>query len=458
MTLACMRSPSRTTIQLSDTLHTRAMIRGFQRARALDHSFGCSLSCSRAHHRNSIPVHRLLTQQLHTYMTTIDLAGDSWLLSCTRDARLEPCQHYRHAPSEDAAVTPIIDVRASVPGCVHVDLLRAGVIDEMYKGFNEQNQTWIAYSDWEYRREFELDASVLSSCADYVLEFQSLDTIGMPLARSLSCSLVGDEISLARRIIRDLESNSVLCSHCAGERAGGRRGIEHVPSALVRGTQGAAGVAEHSYSQHQHDHRSTTVTRNLCTREARCLELSDSGSSAHDRMMDRTFWIECACLIVASGVRVPPGLAWTTLYSQDTMFVRMGLGCDIKRADGECRSRGVGSRVAACAGPAFATSGICDGVRLACFNGVLLQGLALAQHHSDMAVEVVLKVKMLVTASHERAGPLQLHCEITKDDGSEIDDMFGAMPSSTECTVTPDVQHGLYETTLSISIAWPGKC
>lgn len=46
-------------------------------------------------------------------------------------------------------------VRAVVPGCVHTDLLRAGLIDDPFDGDNETRQQWIGSTVWRYEREFE---------------------------------------------------------------------------------------------------------------------------------------------------------------------------------------------------------------------------------------------------------------------------------------------------------------
>ena len=44
----------------------------------------------------------------------------------------------------------IADVAAEVPGCVHTDLLAAGVIDEPNTGKNQLLQLWIASDNFTY--------------------------------------------------------------------------------------------------------------------------------------------------------------------------------------------------------------------------------------------------------------------------------------------------------------------
>lgn len=65
---------------------------------------------------------------------------------------------------------------ATVPGCVHRDLLRRNLIPDPFRGLNELEVQWIEEADWEYRAEFELKAAVL---ADEVVELvaDGLDTV-----------------------------------------------------------------------------------------------------------------------------------------------------------------------------------------------------------------------------------------------------------------------------------------
>ena len=65
---------------------------------------------------------------------------------------------------------------ATVPGCVHTDLLAAGKIPEPFYGTRELDLQWIEKRDWEYRATFTLTAaflaeSVIELCAD------GLDTV-----------------------------------------------------------------------------------------------------------------------------------------------------------------------------------------------------------------------------------------------------------------------------------------
>lgn len=47
---------------------------------------------------------------------------------------------------------------AEVPGSVHLDLLRAGVIPDPHYGTNELEVQWVGERDWVYRAAFTLAA------------------------------------------------------------------------------------------------------------------------------------------------------------------------------------------------------------------------------------------------------------------------------------------------------------
>ncbi|MEM8738812.1 MAG: sugar-binding domain-containing protein [Planctomycetota bacterium] len=66
-------------------------------------------------------------------------------------------------------------VPATVPGCVHTDLLAAGLIEDPYVDQNESSTHWIGECDWWYETVFTLDDSALAH--DRLdLCFEGLDT------------------------------------------------------------------------------------------------------------------------------------------------------------------------------------------------------------------------------------------------------------------------------------------
>ncbi len=65
--------------------------------------------------------------------------------------------------------------RASVPGCVHTDLLAAGLIPDPFYRDNELEVRWIEREGWEYRRAYEVGPEVLER--DHVeIVAEGLDT------------------------------------------------------------------------------------------------------------------------------------------------------------------------------------------------------------------------------------------------------------------------------------------
>ena len=64
---------------------------------------------------------------------------------------------------------------ATVPGCVHLDLLDNNIIPDPFYGENEKDLQWIAYKDWNYRLIFNPDSALLNR-ETLVLTFHGLDT------------------------------------------------------------------------------------------------------------------------------------------------------------------------------------------------------------------------------------------------------------------------------------------
>lgn len=64
---------------------------------------------------------------------------------------------------------------ATVPGCVHTDLLANKKIDDPFYRDNEKSQQWIGRTDWEYQTVFKVSAETLKR-QNLELVFQGLDT------------------------------------------------------------------------------------------------------------------------------------------------------------------------------------------------------------------------------------------------------------------------------------------
>lgn len=68
-------------------------------------------------------------------------------------------------------------IPATVPGVVHLDLLRAGLIPDPYLDDNESALAWIGLVDWTYRTTITLSDEVLRASARHDLVFDGLDTV-----------------------------------------------------------------------------------------------------------------------------------------------------------------------------------------------------------------------------------------------------------------------------------------
>ncbi len=65
--------------------------------------------------------------------------------------------------------------KATVPGCVHTDLLANKSINDPFYRDNEKNQQWIDKKDWEYQTTFEITAQTIER-QHVELVFEGLDT------------------------------------------------------------------------------------------------------------------------------------------------------------------------------------------------------------------------------------------------------------------------------------------
>jgi beta-mannosidase len=103
-------------------------------------------------------------------MITWDLAS-GWTLELARapagasDARAMP---------DELTASPVVP--ASVPGCVHTDLMAAGLIPDPLVERNETLVQWIGECDWRYRCRFTVPAA-LSAMERVALHCEGLDTV-----------------------------------------------------------------------------------------------------------------------------------------------------------------------------------------------------------------------------------------------------------------------------------------
>ena len=69
---------------------------------------------------------------------------------------------------------------ATVPGHVHTDLIRAGILTDPFQRFGEWGARWVDEASWTYRTTFIVDAHRLSSAGPHgrhYLQFQGIDTL-----------------------------------------------------------------------------------------------------------------------------------------------------------------------------------------------------------------------------------------------------------------------------------------
>src|SRR5688500_7699993 len=71
------------------------------------------------------------------------------------DWTLAAAGHPQGGPPAEAAARPTVP--AAVPGCVHTDLLAAGLIPDPSLDDSEERLHWIGRTDWRYECAFDWD-------------------------------------------------------------------------------------------------------------------------------------------------------------------------------------------------------------------------------------------------------------------------------------------------------------
>lgn len=77
-------------------------------------------------------------------------------------------------PAVPREVRDALPIPAEVPGTAHTDLLRAGLIPDPHLDRNEDELTWIGWTDWVYEREFD---HTLVEGERVAVVFEGLDTV-----------------------------------------------------------------------------------------------------------------------------------------------------------------------------------------------------------------------------------------------------------------------------------------
>jgi len=122
----------------------------------------------------------------------IDLATAPWTLKADAEAA---------GPDAALRTACAAGMPATVPGCVHTDLLAAGLIEDPYGLDAESRLLWIAHTDWTYRTSFTLGADALHHDR-LELACDGLDTV---VALELNGQPIGDAANMHRRHRFDLK-------------------------------------------------------------------------------------------------------------------------------------------------------------------------------------------------------------------------------------------------------------
>lgn len=156
------------------------------------------------------------------------LDGENWTLTHLSGPSSSPS-----LPSE---------IPATVPGCVHSDLLSAQIIGDPFVDNNEAHQLWIGQSDWQYSRVFELGEDAVGR---WDLCFDGLDTIasiylnGQLLLKTQNMfrsyrSEVTELLIPGQNLIEVKFSSPVFEANARSEKLGYRPAVNHHPYNAVR--------------------------------------------------------------------------------------------------------------------------------------------------------------------------------------------------------------------------------
>lgn len=101
-----------------------------------------------------------------------DLTGSAWVL------RADPTTSAWDGVPEDVRTVLAAGIPATVPGCVHTDLMAAGLLADPYLGANEADQVWVGQQTWSYSYTLSLGGDAEELAADNCdLVCDGLDTI-----------------------------------------------------------------------------------------------------------------------------------------------------------------------------------------------------------------------------------------------------------------------------------------
>src|ERR1035437_5396565 len=100
-------------------------------------------------------------------------------LNGTWRARWSDGQRGRTEYANRDATDPVRYIEATVPGEIHLDLIKAGLLAEPADGLNSLAARWVEETIWSYRREFTAPRAALASGARAWLVFETLDLVAL---------------------------------------------------------------------------------------------------------------------------------------------------------------------------------------------------------------------------------------------------------------------------------------
>ena len=65
--------------------------------------------------------------------------------------------------------------KATVPGCIHTDLMNNGMIEDPYYRLNESKVQWVDKKDWVYKNKFYINKKEYEK-QHHEIHFKGLDT------------------------------------------------------------------------------------------------------------------------------------------------------------------------------------------------------------------------------------------------------------------------------------------
>jgi beta-mannosidase len=226
----------------------------------------------------------------------LDLCG-AWQLGWGDGIRGTP------ALAERDVIDPARYVTAHVPGEIHLDLERLGLIDDVRLGFNALKARWVEETRWVYRREFDAPQAALDAAGAWLV-FEGLDYAARVV-------LNGAEVGQHKSAMRPCRINVT-----SKLRPGRNVLAVHVESGIHEASADDKPLGKWQYSL---DHR---LTKRHWLRKVAC-----------------QFGWDWSTRLLNVGMFKPARLEWTNVANVQQVSIATELSPDLRR--GTVRARGV---------------------------------------------------------------------------------------------------------------------